>query len=180
MSQLLDDLPYMPLRPEETMVVVVDPLACFVSHLSEVDKKALSHKMDVLYGVADKISIPVAVSVLGEGTDTLWPVNLSNSRKLDLYPRTVANPWDDKGLRAAIDKHGPSYILLADCCPDMEKNSRSLDYMIRAGVAPVSWRQVIFEWARHQPLILSETFLADLTRNTALPEELRTALCRAE
>lgn len=205
MTLLLEDLPYMPLTPEETMVVIIDPLECFISPLSETDQQALKHKMDVLCRVAHKIGVPVVVSVLGEGKDTLWPDWLEGNSTIDLYARTVANPWDDKGLRDAIDKHRPPYLvlvgfwgeisltmtaisalrgghevfLLSDCCPDLESAAVSmcLDYMIRASIAPVSWRQLIFEWARHQPLILDKELLADLLEDTAVPKHLQSALC---
>lgn len=55
----LDKGPYMPLRPEETLLLLVDPLPCFISALSARAQQQLSHKMEILCATAKQLDIPV-------------------------------------------------------------------------------------------------------------------------
>ncbi|MEX0298840.1 MAG: isochorismatase family protein [Kordiimonas sp.] len=186
------------------MVIIIDPLVYFLSDLTESQQQILYHKLNTLCHVANKIGVPVVISALKETDSTARTGCFFDQEGIPLFTRAVANPWDDRALRKAVVQYDPAYLVIAgfwgevslnmmamsalrdghevfllmDCCPDLERPifASQLEYMVRATIAPVTWRQVIFEWARHQPLILTEKLLSSVLEETAAKSELISAL----
>ena len=100
----------MPLRPGETLLLLVDPQECFISHLCEEEKAELQHKLDVLCRTAKKMNIPVITTKLGEKKSDLWPHWLKDTEKIPVYSRSTANPWDHAPLKDALKQHRPRIL----------------------------------------------------------------------
>ncbi|WP_417625237.1 isochorismatase family protein [Paremcibacter congregatus] len=200
----LDELPFLPLRPRDTMMIIVDPQECFLKTMNPDDRAGLEHRLVSLCRAARKVRVPIAVSLIGGHGTKAWPHWLDDDPDIHVCRRVTANPWDDKQLREHIAKLHLPYIVLVgfwgeislsmmalsalreghdvymvlDCCPNFDKPvlANQLEYLIRNTLAPVTWRQVIFEWARHEPLILTEKLLRDMLGDNADCPELISAL----
>lgn len=186
------------------MVLIIDPLRGLSDGLGKAEQKLLSHKIQILCSVTKKLAVPAAVSILGDTPDMVWPEALANQHTIPVYLRSTANPWDDPALRGAMEKHRPAYLvmlgfwgeisltmgafsahraghdvyLLIDCCPGSEAPlvEGQIDRMMKSGMNPMTWKQLIFEWARYHPPLLDDQLLADLLNDEDGASELFTAL----
>lgn len=173
--------PYVLLEPKECGLLIVDPLEALVSHLDAEVRDQLAARMQTVLGLCNKLSIPVVVSVVGEG-QSLFPNCLNKQDGVTILPRSCINPYDNPALyEMLLGKLKPPFLIMIgywaemsltttvfaayrnghevfvpiDLCPDLETLALKpkYDLMIRYGVDLMTWRQLIVEWARHSRYI---------------------------
>jgi nicotinamidase-related amidase len=157
----------------------------------------LSVKATTLCRCADRLGVPVLASVLAnpKQTEKLLLDGIAADDGVHISARTVLNPWDDGDLVAQVDSGGRRRLILlggwcdstvvmaalsaladgfdthvvADCCPGLmdDPGAVALHRLVQAGVVPVTWRQVVFEWMRHRPECLNASSLRDILGDDA-------------
>ncbi len=135
-----------PLQPDLTLFLLIDPVPLLVSEMSEDEKQALSHRLRTVCDVAGKMEVPIILSALGDENTRLWTdVSLSLGG-------------------VSVFLYGSYVYLLMDACPklDLPPLKTRYDWMQRMGLASVRWQQLVFNWVGHQPSILDNQLLEDL------------------
>jgi len=166
------------LSPEQTTLIVVDHQVAFESCFDIKAVKAAENGVANLVSVAGKTDIPVVASLVKTNliTSKLSSRLEKIMPQLTRFNRTGVNPWDDPafveavqvanrpclliaGLSAetslsftalcALERGFDVYVVKDACLGHSEQSiATTFERLILAGVVPVSWRQVILEWAQ--------------------------------
>lgn len=186
------------LSPGNSVVLVVDPLSPSVDDPPK-SARVLPEAAEPVCRCAQRIGVPVIVSILGQAGDSepLPDAESTSIAEGTLHSRHVLNPWDSADVVEALRKANRRRLVLlggwceatvvmaalsaladgydvhvvVDCCPGLVADSAgiALHRMVQAGVVPITWRQVVFEWLRHRPELRQPAFLRDvLSADTTL------------
>jgi len=166
------------IEPETVALIVLDYQQDFLASLSKPARKSLDESMTALASIATACSIPVVLSGLVSDafTGQTWPrlqQLIPDHRTID---RSRINCWEDPNFTDVIRNlkknrllfaglwtetgvsfgalsalaHGYDVFLVTNAAAGMSVTSHetAIQRMVQAGVVPVTWCQLLFEWYR--------------------------------
>ena len=166
------------LTPDAATLVLVDYQPQMAFAVKNIDGQTLINNAVGLAKTAKVFGIPTILTTVAEKSFSgpTWSQLTDALPGVKSYDRTSMNCWEDKAVRAAIEKigrktvifgglwttacinfptiqmleEGYSVYVVADACGDVSAaaHDHSVSRMVQAGAVPMTWLQVLLELQR--------------------------------
>lgn len=166
------------LTPDAATLVLVDYQPQMAFAVKNIDGQTLINNAVGLAKTAKVFGIPTILTTVAEKSFSgpTWSQLTDALPGVQSYDRTTMNCWEDKAVRAAIEKigrktvifgglwttacinfptiqmleEGYSVYVVADACGDVSHaaHDHSVSRMVQAGAVPMTWLQVLLELQR--------------------------------
>ena len=166
------------LTPDAATLVLVDYQPQMAFAVKNIDGQTLINNAVGLAKTARVFGIPTILTTVAEKSFSgpTWSQLTDALPGVQSYDRTSMNCWEDKAVRAAIEKigrktvifgglwttacinfptiqmleEGYSVYVVADACGDVSTaaHEHSVSRMVQAGAVPMTWLQVLLELQR--------------------------------
>ena len=166
------------LTPDAATLVLVDYQPQMAFAVKNIDGQTLINNAVGLAKTAKVFGIPTILTTVAEKSFSgpTWSQLTDALPGVQSYDRTSMNCWEDKAVRAAIEKigrktvifgglwttacinfptiqmleEGYSVYVVADACGDVSAaaHDHSVSRMVQAGAVPMTWLQVLLELQR--------------------------------
>ena len=166
------------LTPDAATLVLVDYQPQMAFAVKNIDGQTLINNAVGLAKTAKVFGIPTILTTVAEKSFSgpTWSQLTDALPGVQSYDRTSMNCWEDKAVRAAIEKigrktvifgglwttacinfptiqmleEGYSIYVVADACGDVSTaaHEHSVSRMVQAGAVPMTWLQVLLELQR--------------------------------
>lgn len=166
------------LTPDAATLVLVDYQPQMAFAVKNIDGQTLINNAVGLAKTAKVFGIPTILTTVAEKSFSgpTWSQLTDALPGVQSYDRTSMNCWEDKAVRAAIEKigrktvifgglwttacinfptiqmleEGYSVYVVADACGDVSHaaHDHSVSRMVQAGAVPMTWLQVLLELQR--------------------------------
>jgi nicotinamidase-related amidase len=166
------------LTPDAATLVLVDYQPQMAFAVKNIDGQTLINNAVGLAKTAKVFGIPTILTTVAEKSFSgpTWSQLTDALPGVQSYDRTSMNCWEDKAVRAAIEKigrktvifgglwttacinfptiqmlqEGYSVYVVADACGDVSTaaHEHSVSRMVQAGAVPMTWLQVLLELQR--------------------------------
>lgn len=166
------------LTPDAPTLVLVDYQPQMAFAVKNIDGQTLINNAVGLAKTAKVFGIPTILTTVAEKSFSgpTWSQLTDALPGVQSYDRTSMNCWEDKAVRAAIEKigrktvifgglwttacinfptiqmlqEGYSVYVVADACGDVSTaaHEHSVSRMVQAGAVPMTWLQVLLELQR--------------------------------
>jgi nicotinamidase-related amidase len=172
------------LTPQNCTVIFIDHQPQMTFGVANIDRQLLMNNTVGLAKAAKVFNVPVILTTVETKSfsGNMWPQLLEIFPGQQPIERTSMNSWEDKNFVAQVEKIGRKKLVIAAlwtevclCFPALQAiqagyeiyavedasggtsevaHRTAMQRMIQAGVAPVSWLQVLLEfqrdWARRE------------------------------
>lgn len=166
------------LTPDSATLVLVDYQPQMAFAVKNIDGQTLINNAVGLAKTAKVFGVPTILTTVAEKSFSgpTWSQLTEAIPEVKSYDRTSMNCWEDKAVRAAIEKigrktvifgglwttacinfptiqmleEGYSIYVVADACGDVSPaaHDHAVSRMVQAGAVPMTWLQVLLELQR--------------------------------
>lgn len=182
------------LSPDNCTLLLIDHQPQMLFGVQSHDRASIMNAVVGLAKAAKVFNVPTILSTVAAKTFSgpLFPELQAVYPDLDPIDRTNTNAWEDENFVKAVKQTGRKKVVMAALWTEVclaypalsaledgyevyavadasggvtrEAHDRAMERMIQAGVMPVTWEQVMYEWQRDWAL----TKTADMVRQVAV------------